>query len=47
MGDVACKRTFPQARNVGGSANRTNWQLALDRKRSHVMGTRSENDTLN
>lgn len=26
MGDVACKRTFPQARNVGGSENRTNWR---------------------
>jgi len=24
--DVACKRTFPQARNVGGSENRTNWR---------------------
>ncbi|KZN14597.1 hypothetical protein OA79_04810 [Marinomonas sp. TW1] len=26
MGDVACKRTFPKARNVGGSENRTNWR---------------------
>jgi predicted DNA-binding transcriptional regulator AlpA len=26
MGDVACKNTFPKARNVGGSENRTNWR---------------------
>ncbi|ETI58239.1 helix-turn-helix transcriptional regulator [Marinomonas profundimaris] len=26
MGDVACRRTFPKPRNVGGSENRTNWR---------------------
>lgn len=26
MGDVACRRTFPKAKNVGGSENRTNWR---------------------
>lgn len=26
MADVACRRTFPRPKNVGGSENRTNWR---------------------